>query len=86
MDNFLYCITCERIVPDWGPEKISYHMNLDDNGDLLECYGPFAYSTPPNDLPENWNEMVQEPSPEELAEMDTNAGLLLADLEMENGM
>lgn len=84
MADLLYCITCERIVPNWGDENRPVHTNVAlsfDDADLMNCYGPFAYSTPPNDLPENWHELVQEPSPEELAEMDANAEALLDYLE-----
>jgi hypothetical protein len=82
--NYMWCIDCERIVPNWAtPMGTPYHVNftsIEDDVDLMNCYGPFAYSTPPA-IPENWHEMVVEPSPEELAEMDKNAELLLADLQ-----
>lgn len=82
--DYRWCITCERIVPNWArPEEVPYHINAvstPDDVDLMNCYGPFTYSTPP-DYPDNWNEIVQEPDDEELALMNEEAELLLADLQ-----
>lgn len=77
---FRYCIECQRIciVLD---EKNPYHFNAvtsSNDVDLMNCYGPFTYSTPPV-VPENWSEFVQEPDPEELALIDANAEFWLQD-------
>lgn len=84
-NNLLWCIECERIVPNWAtPLEVPYHVNVAltfDDVDLMNCYGPFTFSTPPA-YPENWNEIVEEPDAEELSLIDANADLLLADLEI----
>lgn len=81
-----YCIECERIAAVVTKDGETLHMPLfTDLGKLnvfsdAYCYGPFTYSTPP-DYPANWNEIVQEPDDEELALMNEEAELLLADLQ-----
>lgn len=76
-----YCLTCGRIVSLF-PGNIEWHFgdvpNEEDFG-AAQCYGPFTNSIPPQ-LPENWNEVLTDPSNEELELMDENAKSLLFDL------
>lgn len=81
-----YCLECGRIVPVMvGVDGFELHTKLIYLGvDLPEvdvCYGPFAMSTPPENFDENWDLDLNEPSQEELAEMNLNAEILLQELE-----
>ena len=78
-----YCLTCGRIVSLF-PGTVEWHFGdfeqrSEEDYGPAQCYGPFTNSTPPQ-LPDNWNEILTDPSAEELEVMDENAGLLLFDL------
>lgn len=76
-DGRRYCIECESEVHVRADNS---HVVMTWYDDEYFCYGPFTYSTPPA-YPENWHEIVQEPDDEELALMNEEAELLLADLQ-----
>ena len=77
---FRYCIRCERMCIVLR-ESDPFHINpvsKRDDVDLMNCYGPFTYSTPPA-YPENWHEIVEEPDREEMELINENAEFWLAD-------
>ena len=81
-----YCLECGRIVPVMiGTDGVELHTKLVYLGvDMPEvdlCDGPFALSTPPVNFEEDWDINLVEPSPEELAEMNLQAEMLLQELE-----
>lgn len=76
-----YCLSCERICVVLDTNITWHFADVKDGDEPVECYGPFTTSTPP-EIPENWVDFVVEPSEDELIEMDMNAEVLLAELEM----
>lgn len=71
-----YCITCERIVATLDGE---FHTIIDWDKNLVECDGPFALSTPPDNFGENWDIDLVEPDGDEMFIINRNAEQLLAD-------
>lgn len=90
MNEFVYCMECDKIVPVmYGYNNLPYHTNFamfDGELDVQECFFPrnFAFSEPPDNFDlssfEDWEELVDEPSPEELEEMDKQAEEMLLEL------
>lgn len=84
---FRYCLTCGRIVAVMD-ENADMHTVVWTDGDeygcetFIElCYGPFTMSTPPDNFDPDWDVNLEEPSQEELAEMNLEAERLLQELE-----
>ena len=84
--EFRYCLECGWIVPVMvGNDGVELHTKLVylsvDIPEVDVCYGPFALSTPPENFDENWDLNLNEPSQEELAEMNLQAEMLFQELE-----
>ena len=80
MATIMWCAECGHEVSAEFVEKTGYHftdMSL-KNWDV--CAGPFFTSAPPENLPDNWQDELVEPSEEDMDEMDQGAELLLWDL------
>lgn len=75
-----YCISCDRIVAITSGWLGDVHTIVAEDENLDVCHGPFTLSTPPEDNPD-WELNVEEPSPEELADMNLEAEILLQELE-----
>ena len=81
----LYCIKCERMVKS-EKSGVSGHMaySPDYLGEFEFCEFEEGFAAcPPPEFDEDWVYYVQDPSDEELEEMNKEANLLLADLEAE---
>ena len=76
MATMMWCIYCEDMVL----ESDGFHISYDSRyGDFFGCTGPF-FTSAPQDLPDNWQDELVEPSEEEMDEMDRGSELLLWDL------
>ena len=78
--QIMYCLSCGEdvdVVAGWHMQNI-----MDISTGLWEvdwCSGPFATSAPP-EIDLNWEIKAEEPSEEELLEMDKFAEEMMADL------
>ncbi len=77
-----YCLTCGRIVATLEGEM---HTNVVQteihNAELVECYGPFSTSTPPENFEMDWDIDLVEPDGDEMFIINHNAEQLWADFE-----
>ena len=67
MATMMWCIYCEEFVEVFSDQNEGSHA-------------PFYTSAPPEDLSDNWQDELVDPSVEELQEMDKMSELLLWDL------
>lgn len=79
----VYCITHEHevIIGPAGHHVVfgQHECGCTDVGNTTDCYGPFTQNAP-EELPEDWQDFMTEPSAEELEQMDINAEEILLNL------
>jgi hypothetical protein len=85
--EYRWCIDCQKeVILDLercnGQDTHTFIVYPETSryaAEYMTCFGPFA-SCPPPDVPEEFD-LMDEPSPDELAEMNLNAEILLSQLE-----
>ena len=73
----MWCLSHETYRLVYKDDDMEF--DIDWVGEDL-CKGPFFTSAPPQDLPDNWQDELDEPSEEELVEINKMSDLLLWDL------
>lgn len=76
MSKVCYCIPCEDYFWIWSDDKFG-HLHIKKGGKI--CFDGLYTTSAPPELPEHWEELVTEPTTDELAQMDLNAQEILLD-------
>ena len=77
MATMMWCLKHSRKAIMYQDPDVNFHMDWKAQ-DI--CTGPFFTSAPPDELENGWQDELDEPSVEELQEMDKMSELLLWDL------
>ena len=80
MDTIMWCLECEDMKIVIDDCHMIYKQYGDFGFDIYGCAGPFFTSAPPEDMSDNWQDELDEPSEEELVEINKMSDLLLWDL------